>query len=266
MESPESNRRPFRGKLEPSTVADSSKAGTLLSLNEYPNAVVRLSYVDVSTKERVAKVVAKINENRNLFSSLEKDGMRVAHTAYVIGEEKNEQGFAESYALVEKIEGKNLSQIDRVDTRMTQEIDQCYAGYLSHLQRIFREGGHYWPDMKMANIVYGTRAGDNVPHTYVVDVGPGSVTLVNENERNNNSSVAASEAWKLTRKLKTVFLEIAWIEKKMEGSVRLEMARAKLQALLTMISPTVDAVGSEDTKNSFSILQKDIERSSDFRT
>ena len=98
----EQDKRPFAEELLQSPFVMGAK---LFELKEHPGIVVRLERVNVSTKEKLAEAVANLNKNKELFSSLEKAGMHVAKFDYTIGN-KDQDGWAESYALVEKIDGK----------------------------------------------------------------------------------------------------------------------------------------------------------------
>lgn len=233
----ENSQRPFAEELEQ---APYNRRGKLFELKGHPHVVVRLDkWVNVSTKEKLAETMAKLKENKELFSSLEKDGMRVARMEYVIGGEKNEKGFAESYALVEKIDGKNLREIETFDTQAIQEVDQCYAGYFRHILRIVCEGGHYWSDMGLSQIAYGTRENEVEAHAYLVDVDPFVSFFMNDEGRKSDPPKAMSEVRSLIVCLEKRSNEIQLVENMAIGHASLSKARAKLKEIVEVVNPII---------------------------
>lgn len=128
--------------------------------------------IDVSSPESLGRSIGQLNLYRDLFDGLRSDGMRVANFNYVIVESNDVVRKAELMTIVDEINGANLIELKRLDQHAISEIDQSFTGYLNHLQRVLRDGGFYWWDMKPEQIVYGTRHGESEPHAYVVDVDP----------------------------------------------------------------------------------------------
>ena len=220
--SSQSNRRPFAEDLSQSSY---ERNGKLFELKEHPNVVVRLNSIDVSSEEKLAGEVARLKENRGLFASLEQDGVRVAKFDYVIGN-KGQGGFAESYALVEKINGKNLVEMESFDARAVVEIDECYAGYMMHLLHVLKKNGRYWSDIQPGQIVYGTRDGDVVPHAYVVDIDPVARSFTNMDGSKNDHNKMESEIFFFASNLQTVYGYVSTLEGKAGNKSSFEATRA----------------------------------------
>jgi len=249
------NKRPFAETLTPS-----SFTVRLSELKEHPHIVVRRSRLDVSTKEKLAEEVVKLNENKALFATVEEAGMRVAKFDYAIGN-KGLDGWAESYALVEKIDGENLADIKKIDAEAAQEVDRCYAAYLEHLLWTIREGGRYWSDMHADQIVYGTRENDTEPHAYVVDLDPFWDALTSKEERKDNPPKVLSEIRVLVGRLRALYIELREAERKMNGNGQLLMTHRKFYEVAEKVSPIVAEFGSRQVKEDFSLLQKELKKS-----
>lgn len=256
------NNRPFAEELSRSPHGRESEE-KLLELKSHPSVIVRLNkWANVSTKEQLAKTVAKLNENKKLFASLGQVGMRVAKFDYVIGGKKNKVGYAESYAVVEKIDGENIQGMETIDHHVMEEIDQCYASYFVHLLHVLQTGGPYWSDMGRSQIVYGTRESDPDPHLYVVDVEPYTNDLMNEDGRKNDPPKAVSQMRDFFILLGRIKGEMRAIEKTPPGNLLLVRAQSKLNEIEEQVGPIVEGLNDLELTRYFSWLEKNHNRAS----
>ena len=163
--------------------------------------------------------------------------MRVAQAEYVIG--KNPDGGRESYTIVEKINGKNLYDLEWVDAAAKEEIDQSFSGYLGYVQGILKQGGEFWYDLNLRQMVYGTRNDETQPHLYVVDLDPISHSWMTDEERSKNHSAAFNDTFSVITELLSQVSYIKEIEHKLIQSGKLGKTRTALNNIINALRPII---------------------------
>jgi len=245
------DKAPFREWKTPVLKAESKE---FFELPEYPDFVVRrgIKITAPKRKEDIPDLKLEIEDltkkARAFQNFLSRYGIRMAETSYFFG---NDPRFVPSLtrkqekasdvkeedpslmSITEKIEGRNLDDMDAFDDKMDEEIDFMYAGVFSGIFDSYNENGFWWSDYGNKQAVWGTRKHEKEPHLFIVDVDP------------------AMKRWKDLSpdfQEKVFWNEVLWVfsqmkesEKKLRGKKReFEKARATLSKIIAEMPMSKD--------------------------
>lgn len=158
---------PFRGNLEPIRY----NLTQIKELKSRPDKLVREWRVEsIKDREDVDRRIAEIKKDMEVFDTIRDNyGIDVVKTELVLGGYKANP---KMYLVVDKIFGKDLDKIEKLPDDTAEVLDQLFASMVQYYFDIYKNGGNYWWDFGINQIVYGHKYGEDKDKFYVVDVEP----------------------------------------------------------------------------------------------
>lgn len=225
MNSTESVQGTFADSLKP-TDFDVGNVN-IWQLENDPSTLVRESKIDDG--ETLDSLEVAIREGEELFADM-RDRYEIKVVSMKSRREKNKQGEEAIFTLVDRIEGKNLSQIESLPTEAKDDLENLYLSLGQHYYDawkskfdISRDRKQYWGDCRSDQFVYGNRYGEKDKHFYAVDVDP-------KFYREGDDKFATIEA-----ALGSLCGELIDNERKFSPPIRLKAARTKLLNIIDEI-------------------------------
>lgn len=175
-------------------------------------------------------LIDKIAEGRTALCRLRNYGIFVPRFSYVIAGDQG-TGEAHLYSVVERVTGKNVTDVRPVTSALFREVENVFTKFLSYLADARISGEPFWSDFNIHQFMYGTVAGDACPHCYLVDIEPYAGRFARVGSLSESSAMASRSYLML---LMRIFLDI----KVFEGGSRrrTKMRRARNLLLCAAIS------------------------------
>jgi len=139
------------------------------------DVVVRKSYVNIKGEEAkdmdIHEKAEWLRNKTEAFKKIvQKANIQMANTDFVIG--RTPGGEPSIFAVTERIDGKNLREIEHLDEETAKEADALFARIISGMIDSFLNNEYFWYDPSSAQFVLGKAKDDTVPKIYLVDVDP----------------------------------------------------------------------------------------------
>lgn len=174
---------PFRRKLWYAEHRDHNDI--LRQIPDFPNKVVRVQSLEralgsvawdliknASKRQQVGEYLKVFNANKERLRELrDKYGIAVPDIDLILG--KDDKGKEAVFMVVDKIEGDNLTEIDKFPPGTASQFDVFFAALFQYLLDANRDKFPVLSDIgHLFQYVYGHRAGKNGKSIYLVDVEP----------------------------------------------------------------------------------------------
>src|SRR3989338_5614009 len=154
---------PFREVLESSGFKEGIKV-----LRSNPGKVVRTKFLFSRMPERHGEQIRDIKRSMDMFSTLHRHyGIALPKADLIIG---MEDGLKKCFFVVDRIQGKNLSEMGLVPFEAEPKLIAFYAGLAKHYVDTAYRGGDYWNDSGNHQIVWGHPIGKEENDIYLVDL------------------------------------------------------------------------------------------------
>ena len=144
---------------------------------EFKKAVKEIQEDDPSCSEKDAKtkaekmIVEHLLKNASEFQDImEQYHFSVVPFNYVIGKEPD-SGEVGLFAVADRIQGDILPRVP-FNEKIIKEVDQIYISVLEQTKNAVFKKGNYWGDFNNAQIMYGTKYGEEEPRAYITDLDP----------------------------------------------------------------------------------------------
>ena len=134
-----------------------------------PDILVRERVLD--SGEDAEKLMERMGEAKDLFEHMGATyGINVVSVELLGGE--TAEGTPAIYTIVDKIEGKNITDTEHQPETAKDELDALYVSLASYYDDARKQGGKYWGDCNNTQFVYGRKADEDAEHFHLVDIGP----------------------------------------------------------------------------------------------
>ena len=212
------NQTPFKEPLI-KTEYD-SRMVEIKKLKNRPDKLIREHELEEGEDEN--ELIKLHSEGKKLFEKINNDyGINVISHDHLLG--KNENGKIAIFTIVDKIEGKNLSETEKLPDKMKDELDALYESLGQHYIDAWKQKSKYWADANNRQFIYGHKHGEQEKRIYLADVDP-RFFRPNENELFPIEWVIHNVCDSLTE-----------TEKKFQSQIHLDKARTKLLDIISEI-------------------------------
>ena len=127
------------------------------------------------------RVIAPDEDSEKLMDSMSKAQelfarMRATYGISIVSAEllggENADGRPAIYTVVDKIEGKNVTDTEHLPDTAKDALDALYVSLARYYDDARKQGGAYWGDCNNTQFVYGRKKDEEDAHFYLVDIGP----------------------------------------------------------------------------------------------
>lgn len=227
----ERNETPFRAPLEKTEYDENIK-----SLSSNPEKLVREYFIPILSKKSMDEQIKKFSKGKKFFERLKNDyGIESVKMNMVIG--KDESGVRKMFTIVDKIEGENLENIQKIPVEAKEKFETFYLGLIQHYKDVYEKGGNFWSDFTDEQIMYGHKYNKDEDKIYVVDVCPyyrrcQKPSFISSFWRKKDDKVNEEVLINIVYKIS---FSIKNIEKKFSEPTILEKSRSQLDKLSRLI-------------------------------
>lgn len=206
-------KHPFRENLKP-TIYNPYR---IKELQNRPDKLVREWNVEsIKEKEDVDLRIAEMKKDMKVFDTIHDNyGLDVVKTELVLGGDRENP---KMYMVVDKIYGENLQKIEKLPDDTAEVLDQLFASMIQYYFDIYKNGGDYWWDFGIRQIVYGHKYGEDRDKFYIVDVEP---------RINNYNEHSELENFMLFRRLQTVIADMSFLLRQNKFSMPAKFVKSR---------------------------------------
>ena len=213
----EPNEVPFVGDLVNSVVSEletHKKSSKLSEIEDNPNKIIRTeSFYGLNKrfKDKI-EIIELVRIAKKLYGELEAKYDIPVPADFLIGKDK--KGEEVVYSVVDKIDGKNLNDVESSDEVVTQ-VQDLYASIARYFLNKSKEEGSYLVDINgPSQYVYGKKPGEQTNKIYLIDT---------------DFYILNSDAG--------IYLVVEWLTRHMAGvethfNIKLEKARKNIEKLV----------------------------------
>ena len=205
------NEAAFSSRLEPTSF--DARNINLWKIKDDPSRLARENRPREG--QDLDELEGSIREGESLFAQMRDEyGIRIV--SMETKREKNISGNESVFTLVDKIDGRNLSELKELPTEAKDELEALYVSLGQYYQDAWKQRRKFWGDARSDQFVYGSKGGESSKHFYLTDVDP-------EFYREGDDEWHTIEAV-----LGSVSHDLVENEGKIKDKIRLQKAREKL--------------------------------------
>ncbi len=173
-----------------------------------------------------AEMKAVANSKRYYDEMRETYGIPVVDIDVVAG--KHERGGKTLYVIVDRIQGKNLYEVERLTPALQAELAKLFANLARYYSAMFEQKRPYWFDIQPHQFVYGHKVNEKENHAYLVDVDAAFTDRFYSEDEEDNLTIESvvDSLWSIINEY----------EKKFEPPIRFTEARDIIRVLIDKIA------------------------------
>ena len=161
-----------RFESEPFLARETLKEGefSIKELSDNPDKIVRIESMAGSVEE----TILYYKDIKDRFESMKRNyGINVPDMDFVIGSDKD--GKDRVFMIVDKIEGKDLSELKTLPEAEKDRFEDFYTNFLQSIFDEYKKGKPFFCDIKTGNVMYGhkSRETGEKDDFFLSDVGSG---------------------------------------------------------------------------------------------
>lgn len=223
---------PFHESLQKPLQTNTSRK--IKALRSNPNKLVKeIDLINLVNQGNLNKTLKNLKQGKSILAKLESQGMKIAKTDFFIG--NNKDGNSRVFAVVDRINGNNISRESELPMEISDELDRTYSVISNHFLTAYLRGGFFMWDFNNSQFVYGNKPGDVEKHIYLVDTEPWFETYDPKTEH-YNKRIAQNTT--LFTHISLLWDFIQESETKFGENFKLQNARTSLKKLVDQIKTT----------------------------